>query len=134
VRWRWASGEEILNDSVLPLCAQGVLRLVLFGTRSSVDASTWESYEDKVNSDTFLGRTAGKCIFKGASFSPRVLEDGTETNDIELHIETRNRSWNQFYNETTGEWEEIRRQDGGGNWTVTAFSAVAFSDLLEVPS
>jgi len=113
----------------MPLHTQGVLKVVLFGTRTTVDAGTWLDYVDHVNSDTFLGMAPGCCIFRGAPFNPRVLEDGTPTNDVELHIETRAKPWNQFYNETTGAWEEIRRV--GDNSPM--FSAAAFAPLLEVP-
>ena len=130
VKWKWASGQDILNDSIMPLHTQGVLKLVLFGTRTEVDAGTWLSYVDHTNSDTFLGAPPGCALFKGAPFNPRVLEDGTPTNDVELHVETRFIPWNKFYNETTSAWEEIHRTSDSS----PMFSPVTFGDLLTVPS
>ena len=130
VKWKWASGADILNESILPLYAKGVQRIVFFGTRTSVDSSTWAAYVDHVDNDGFDGMSAGCSIFRGATANPRVLEDGTPTNDVELHVDTRSNPWNEFYNETTSAWEQIKRVSDGS----PMFSACAFAPLLEVPS
>jgi len=92
--------------------------IVLYGTLSSIDLSTYDDYYDKVNSDVegegttkFLGAEPGHVLFRSASASPRVIydEEGDPKSvvDVELRLTYRTRSWNEFYNETTGEWEEI---------------------------
>lgn len=121
---KWASGKAIRNRNILPLMTVAVDQITLFGTRTTVDLSTWASYQNKVNSDTFLGATAGFVLFKGASADPRQLEDGTMTNDVQLHLARRYIEWNKDYNEDTGAWEVVY-PDG----TNPKFGSVAMSGL-----
>lgn len=123
--WKWNSGEPITNANILPIKTVGVQQVTLFGTRSSVNLATYSGYQDKVNSDSFLGLSAGKVLFRGAAANPRQLEDGTITYDVEIRLSAREVSWNSFFNETTGAWEDIK--DGSSN---KLYSATAFGGLL----
>lgn len=123
--WTWNSGAAIVNANILPIKSIGIQNVTLFGTRSSVDLATYSSYQDKVNSDSFLGLSAGKVLFRGAAASPRQLEDGTMTYDVEVRLSARSVSWNSFFNESTGAWEDIK--DGSNN---KLYSSTAFSGLL----
>lgn len=122
--WTWASGAPVTNQ-VSPIMTIGIQEVVLKGARTGVDLSTYGGYADKVNSDTFLGKDAGLVIFKSASISPRQLATGIITNDVEIRLESRNIPWNQFFNEDTGLFEEVR--DPSSN---PMFASAAFSGLL----
>jgi hypothetical protein len=125
--WTWASGDPILNKAVLPIKTVAVTEVVLFGCRSaefSLDA--YDGYEDKVNDGEFLGAPAGTVMFQGATRNPRYDCNGNIVYDVEIKLKRRNKSWNEFFNETTGHFEEIK--DGSGN---KAFESTSFAGLLE---
>jgi hypothetical protein len=124
--WDWNSGDPVMNMAVLPLIIVAVDNITLYGTKTNYLASDYSTWIDHLNSDPFLGFTAGHVACLGVSASHRMLEDGVMTNDIELHLKGRwIATWNSFYNETTGAWEEIKKHSGGANLYPTA----AFSGL-----
>jgi hypothetical protein len=124
--WKWASGAPIVNKNVLPIQTVAVTEVVLFGCRSAeFDLSAYDAYEDQVNSDTFLGAAAETVMFQGATRNPRYDANGNLVYDVEVKLKRRNRSWNEFFNETTGQFEEIK--DGSGN---KVFASTAFAGLL----
>lgn len=121
--WTWASGGAVTNQ-VSPIMTMAVQEVVLKGARNSVDLATYDSYGDKLNSDTFLGKGAGKVMFKSASISPRQLQTGIITNDVEIRLVSRNISWNSFFREDTGLFEEVRDPSNNPMFASTAFSGL----------
>lgn len=123
----WADDNSAIeNENILPLKVVDVKDVVLYGSRSSFDSGTFSGYEDRVNNATFLGAPAGCVLFRGASATPRQLETGTMTWDVEVKLSIRQISWNMFYREKDGTFQEIK-QAGSGN---KMFPAVGFGGLL----
>jgi len=128
--WKWASNEPINNDTVKPLMSIATCDVVLYGTRSVYDPSTYAAYVDTVNADTILGVPPGYMMFgQGPTASPRQLEDGTMTWDVEIPVTVRwVATWNEFFNEDTGYFEAIKDADGN-----PMFASINYAPLLEVP-
>lgn len=105
--YTWDDASPLVNTSVQPLMPMSVTQIVLFGTRSTIDLGTYDAYIDKLNSGTFLGAAAECVLFCGASATPRMLETGDMTNDVEICLKRRRVSWNKFWNETIGDWDYI---------------------------
>lgn len=130
-QWTWNSGAPVLNANVSPFLTIPIDEITLFGARTgtstngSMDLTIYDTYRNKVNSDTFLGAAPGQVLFKSASASPRQLSDGTLTNDVEIRVDRRAIEWNMFFNETTGLWEVMK--DPSGN---PMFGPVSFVSLL----
>jgi hypothetical protein len=125
---KWADGSNVTNTAILPVKKVPVIDVVAYGTRTSVTAATWASYSGCVNSDVFDGAPIGTVMFEGATTSPRQLEDGTMTNDVELSFKVRvltvggtTITWNHFWNETKGAWDTL---------AVPQFASVAMASLL----
>lgn len=121
---KWASGKAIENRTVTPMLSVATAQITLSGTRTTCDLSTYAAFENHVSSDSFLGGAAGMILFRGFNKTPRQLETGTMTNDVQLHLEYRAIEWNKDYNEDTGAWEVVY-PDG----TNPKFPSVAMSGL-----
>ena len=121
--WSWASGNPI-NNQISPIKTIAIVDITLKGARTGVDLGTYSSYGDMVNNDVFLGKAAGYVIFKTAAVSPRMLNTGVLTNDVELRLQSRNIPWNQFFNEDTGLFEEVRDPSGNPMFASTAFAGL----------
>jgi hypothetical protein len=128
--WTWASGKDLLNRNIQPLLASGIIRLCLFGTRSSYDAATFDAWADTVSSDgNFLGAGPAQVRFAGSAGDPRQLDNGTLVYDVRVMLEARKHSWNEFYNEDTGEWEALYKR----GTTDPMYADAAYAGLLEAP-
>ncbi len=125
---KWADGSDVKNTAILPIKKVPTIDLIAYGTRTSVNAYTWATYSGCVNTDSFDGAPAGTVMFEGATTSPRQLEDGTMTNDVELLFKVRALSvggvtitWNHFWNETKCQWDTL---------STPMFTGVAMASLL----
>jgi hypothetical protein len=128
--WQWDGTNEPILNIKIPLTQHVTLtNVVLFGTRTSFNLSTFDAYMDKVNSGTFLGAAAGHVRFKTVSGQPRQIASGATVLDVEVHLVHRSISWNQFYNEKTGEWATAERVSD----ETKVYPSVDFDPLLAAP-
>jgi hypothetical protein len=125
--WTWASGKQITNQNILPVKIIKITDIILSGTRAVVDLSTYDAYDDCCNSAAFKGAPAGCVLFSGASADERTLDDGSIVSDVQIKLRRRSIPWNQFFNEDTGAWEEIKQTSGG----TKMFELVSFAPLLQ---
>jgi hypothetical protein len=107
--------------------------IILYGTRTSINLATFDAYEDKVNSDVFLGASAGKVLFETATAEPRQKAKSSDILiSVEVHLVRRSIEWNKDWNVDTGEYQTpvIAFGDNSGK---TKLEAVAFAPLLQAP-
>jgi hypothetical protein len=127
--WKWASGAEIKNTDIKPVKELSFTDIVLYGSRTAISLATYDTYDDHINSDVFLGAAIGTVLFKTATAQPRPLSDGSEVVDVEVRLRRRSIPWNQLWNEDTAAWEEIVKTVGGGK----VYGSTAFAPLLAAP-
>lgn len=125
----WSDGKPILNRSILPLKTLATCDITLFGVRTAGDLTTYASYANKVNSDTFLGASAGLVIFSGATMTPMQLSDGTNADRHEVNLKWREIEWNKDYREEDGTW--ATPWPDGAN---PKFASTALAGLYATPS
>lgn len=94
-------GDAFLNRRILPVKRFALVNLVLYGTRSTYDLSTYLSTIDHVNSDTFLGAPPETVFFESATSEMKLLLDGTTVYAVELHLKYKPSGWNKFFREDT---------------------------------
>ena len=69
--WKWQENGKIIDAKKSLLKRVSLAGITLYGTRSQIDLSTFDVYEDKVNSDVFLGAQPGHVLFESASAQPK---------------------------------------------------------------
>jgi len=107
--WVWATGNKpIDNDRVQPVKVIQTAELILYGTRTSMDLSTYDAYNDCINADVFLGAAAGTVRFDSPSAQARIQGDGSVVWDVELKFKRRSIHWNKYWNEDTNAWDDIK--------------------------
>jgi len=92
-------GDAFLNRRILPVKRFALVNLVLYGTRSTYDLSTYLDTIDHVNSDTFLGAPPETVFFESATSEMKLLLDGTTVYAVELHMKYKPSGWNKFFRE-----------------------------------
>ena len=103
------------------------MKVVLYGTRSTYNPWTYTTYQDKVNSDSWLGVPAGNA--KGGCHTSNQRKDtasGDILYDIELPIEISSVPWNQFYRPDMPGVLDTLQEPGTSN---TVYGTVAFSGI-----
>jgi hypothetical protein len=125
---KWSDGTAIDPTVAPPVrLILKVCDIVLTGTRTGINPSTYASYEDNLNSDTFLGMAPKKVSFLGASAKPRMLDDGTMTFDVEVRLRARNVEWDKFPRSDAGTgslWQTAVLAGGGPLIPTTAFTPI----------
>jgi hypothetical protein len=122
----WASDGKAVGDTAKCLPTKRIVqrRTVLFGTRATFNAASYEQYEGLVNSDTFDGCSPGTQLFVSASGAERLIDDGAVVWDVELHCLKQVTGWNNFYRESTGDFEPLLINGA------PPFSSISMSPLL----
>ena len=117
------TGDIIANANIQPLLTVAVDHITLFGTKTPVDLSTYAGFENRVNSDAYLGIPVGCGLFLGAGANNKMLDDGTIVDDVEIRIDARAIPWNKDYRESDGTWQTVLIN---GN---PKFGSIAFSGI-----
>lgn len=124
--WKWQTGSVPVEEGDVQVVKHiAHTEIILYGTRNTVDLSTYDTWQGKVNSDTFLGAAAGYVLFDSASAAPRALDTGAVTNDLEIKLIRRSVPWNQFWNKKTGTWDTLL-----GPSNAPVYPSAAFAGLL----
>jgi hypothetical protein len=104
VYWEDGTTVDSTNVHVLPVKSFTSGELVLFGSKSTFDLSTYDALKDTVNSDVFVGAPAGTLRYKSVRRSPRYdAKSGAMVSDLEVLLGYLAAGWNQFWREDTGE-------------------------------
>jgi hypothetical protein len=121
----WATDNEPIaeNKNILPLLQIPQTRVVVYGRKSSFSMGTYNTYEGKVNSAAWEGAAAETVLFESYTASQKYLGDGSTVWDIELVLLYKPSGWNNFYRESTGQFEafEINSSDP---YTGTSYSGL----------
>jgi len=129
---KWASDSELfLKRGALPVKRFSLVKVVLFGMRSSFDLSTYESKIDHVNSDVFLGAAAETVLFETAQAQQRMLMNGSIIYSVELHLTWRPFGWNNEWRDKDGGYviDQLVNMDGS-----PVYESTTLSPLLAAPS
>lgn len=127
--YHWADNKKLKDtnlNKILPVKKFTIYKCTLCGCRSVFHLGTYSAYQDKVNSDTFLGAPAETVRFDTLSVSERQDKDGVTVYEVELHLEFKPSGWNKFYREKPVGFEELL--EDGTNAKV--YSSTAFAGLL----
>jgi len=127
--YHWDDDDDspVLNRGILPVKTFKITKVVLSGLRSSVNAATYNSYLDKVNSDTFLGESAEKILFRTWSGTPQQHPmNSSIVYSVQLELLAREKSWNEFFREETGKFVKLL-QDGTN---APVYASTPFAGLL----
>ena len=131
--WKWQENGKIIDAKKSLLKRVSLAGITLYGTRSQIDLSTFDVYEDKVNSDVFLGAQPGHVLFESASAQPKQQQQSrTILREVELHLVKRSEKWEKEFNHKAGSWMTpvVAFGANAGNKLV---ESVAFAPLLQAP-
>lgn len=122
----------LIGENTRPVILISRSKIVLSGVRTSFDLSTFESLEDKVNDDSFLGAAAGTLLFQGGSGRVRTKADGSGLlYEVRIPLLHRGAGWNNFLR-PDGEWEAPVKIDSDPAEYV--YPAAEFDSLLAAPA
>ena len=120
---KWLSdGEPFLKRGALPVKRFSLVKIVLYGMRSSFDLGDYEELLDHVNSDTFLGAAAGTVLFESAQVAQKMLLEGTIIYQVELHLTYRPFGWNKVWRDYPFQVDELVNMDGSKVYPEAALS------------
>ena len=126
--YKWENGDPMLNQRVLPVKRFSLVKIVMYGTRSTFDLSSYESLVDHINSDGFLGASAETVFFESFQCQQKQLMDGTIVFAIELHLIWRPSGWNLFFREDVAaaqdHMQRLVDQDGNAVYPTAALSGL----------
>jgi hypothetical protein len=131
--YKWANGDPLLNQRVLPVKRFTLAKVVMYGTRSVFDLGTYMDLVDHVNSDNFLGASEETIFFESVQCQQHQLMDGTIVYAIELHLIYRPSGWNLFFREDvpagSDQMQRLLDQDGD-----PVYPSAALAVLLDAPA
>lgn len=120
---KWASDNApFLKRGALPVKRFSLVKIVLYGMRSSFNLSDYRDLIDHVNSDTFLGAAAGTVLFESIQASQKMLLEGNIIYQVEFHLTYRPFGWNKVWRDYPFQVDELVNMDGSKIYPLAALS------------
>ena len=118
--WVWNSGEPITNVESLPIMLLAQAKLVISGVLTAWSLATVTGHIKRVNDGGFQGADAETVLFDSYDVDTYKDADDNTLYRVSYTFLWRKEGWNNFWNETTGAWEEIKRSSDNANVYLTA--------------